>query len=122
MILVDTSIWVDHLRKGDSELEAHLIGGEVLSHPLVIEEISCGHLTHRDEVLGLLEELPSAPVASHDEVVAFISRESLHGAGLGAIDVHLLASARLAGARIWSRDKALLRAAKKLGLFAASDT
>ncbi len=118
MILVDTSVWVDHLRKGDSQLEAHLLGAEVLSHPLIIEEISCGHLTQRSEILELLGELPSAPVASHKEVLSFISREALHGVGLGAMDVHLLASARLAGARIWSRDKALARAAKRLELLA----
>ena len=118
MIIVDTSVWVDHLRKGDPGLAARLADGEVLTHPLIIEEIACGHLAHRGEILGLIKALPVAPTASHQEVLGFISREALHGTGLGTVDVHLLASTRLAGASIWSRDKALSRAAKKLGVLA----
>lgn len=118
MILVDTSIWIDHLRKGDSALAEHLSGGEVLTHPLIIEELACGHLAHRDEILGLLEALPSAPVASHTEVLGLISGERLGGSGIGSVDAHLLASARLANVMIWSRDKPLARAAKKLGILA----
>lgn len=118
MILVDTSIWIDHLRKGDPALAAHLSGGEVLTHPLIIEELACGHLSHRNEILELLEALPAAPVASHAEVLGLISGEELGGLGIGAVDAHLLASARLASVTIWSRDKALARAAKKLGILA----
>ena len=118
MILVDTSIWIDHLRKGDSTLAAHLSGGEVLTHPLIIEELACGHLSHRNEILGLLEALPATPVASHAEVLGLISDEGLGGSGIGTVDAHLLASARLAHVTIWSRDKALNRAAKKLGIHA----
>ncbi len=118
MILVDTSIWIDHLRKGDSALAAHLSGGEVLAHPLIIEELACGHLSHRNEILSLLEALPGAPIASHTEVLGLISGEGLGGSGIGAVDAHLLASARLANVMIWSRDKALARAAKKLGVLA----
>ncbi|MEK7390506.1 MAG: PIN domain-containing protein [Elusimicrobiota bacterium] len=116
MILVDTSIWIDHLRRGDSALAARLSGGEVLTHPLIIEELACGRLLHRIEILGLLEELPTAPVASHTEVLGLISGEGLGGSGIGAVDAHLLASARLANVMIWSRDKALARAAKRLGI------
>lgn len=118
MILADTSIWIDHLRKGNAALAAHLSGGEVLTHPLIIEELACGHLSHRNEILGLLEALPAAPVASHTEVLGLILDEGLGGSGIGSVDAHLLASARLANAMIWSRDKALARAAKKLGILA----
>ena len=118
MILVDTSIWIDHLRKGDSALAAHLSAGEVLTHHLIIEELACGHLSHRNEILGLLEALPAAPEASHAEVLGLIAGEGLGGSGIGAVDAHLLASARLANVLIWSRDKALARAARKLGIFA----
>lgn len=118
MILVDTSVWIDHLRKGDSALAAHLLGGEVLTHPLIIEELACGHLSHRNEILGLLAALPAAPLASHAEVLGLISNEDLGGLGIGAVDAHLLASARLANVMIWSRDKALARVAKKLGVLA----
>lgn len=116
MILVDTSVWIDHLRKGDSALAARLSGGEVLAHPLIVEELACGRLSHRDEILGLLSALPAAPLASHAEVLGLIADEDLGGLGIGAVDAHLLASARLADVMIWSRDKALSRAAKKLGV------
>jgi predicted nucleic acid-binding protein len=99
MILVDTSVWVDHLRDGDKEL-------------------ACGHLIPRMELLDLLAALPRAPVASHEEALALLSRETLHATGLGAVDVHLLASARLARARLWSRDDSLAKAARKLGILA----
>ena len=119
MILVDTSVWIDHLRKGNSALAAHLSAGEVLTHPLIIEEIACGHLSHRNEILSLLEALPVAPIASHHEILGLISGEGLGGSGIGAVDTHLLASARLASVMIWSRDKALVRVAKKLGVLAS---
>lgn len=77
MILVDTSVWIDHLREGDPVLVAHLSAGEVLLHPLIIEELACGRLSHRNEILGLLEALPAAPIASHEEVLGLISGEGL---------------------------------------------
>jgi predicted nucleic acid-binding protein len=118
MILVDTSVWIDHFRHGDSGLSALLNDGEVLIHPLIIEELACGDLPNREETLGDLQALSAAPVAEHPEALELIARERLHGSGLGAVDVHLLASARLAGASVWSKDKALARAAKRLGLAA----
>ena len=118
MILVDTSVWVDHLVKGDPGLAELLGEGRVLTHPLVVEELACGRITKRAMILGLLRALPSAVAASHDEVMALVDLQRLHGKGLGAVDIHLLASARLSGARIWSRDKALLGGAKTLGLLA----
>lgn len=122
MILIDTSVWVDHLRSGDSGLADLLTEGLVLIHPLVIEELACGNLSRRAEILDLLRALPLASLASHNEILDFITTESLYGTGLGAVDAHLLASARLARARIWSRDKALCRAAKRLNLLASVPT
>jgi predicted nucleic acid-binding protein len=117
VILVDTSVWVDHLRKGDAALEEALEGGRVLIHPFVLGEIACGNLANRSEVLGLLAELPAAPVAVETEVLAFIERRALMGRGIGYIDVHLLASAALEGtAKLWTRDARLATVAGEMGL------
>lgn len=116
MILVDTSVWVDHLREREPRLVGLLSEGSVLIHPSVIQELACGNLSNRKEILELLRSLPEAPQVEHEEVLQFIARERLHGTGLGAIDVHLMASTRLARAKIWSKDKALSRAAKKLNI------
>lgn len=115
MFLVDTSVWVDHLRHGDSELAKRLEEGVVLTHRLVIEELACGSLAGRGEVLSLLETLPHAPEAEHSEFLHFIEKRRLYGTGLGAVDAHLLASAVLARARLWTRDAALARAAERVG-------
>ena len=117
MILVDTSVWVDHLRAGDGELEKSLRRGEVLTHPFVIGELACGNLRGRDAVLALLRELPGAPVAADEEVLFFIERHRLMGRGIGYIDAHLLASVSLADmAQLWTRDKRLHLSASSLGL------
>ena len=117
MILVDTSVWVDHLRAGDEKLARALEEGRVLTHPFVIGEISLGNLRQRDVVINALLDLPQAKAATDREVLQLIKREALHGLGLGYIDAHLLAAARLAaGASLWSRDKPLLKAAARLGL------
>ncbi len=116
MNLVDTSVWVDHLRAGEPALAEMLEEGRVAIHPLIIEELACGRLSNRDELIDLLESLPKAPSVSHSEFLEFIARHELHGAGLGAVDVHLLASARLDGLALWTRDAALSRAAKRLGV------
>ena len=116
MTLVDTSVWIDHLRRPEPKLTELLEVGAVLCHPLVIEELACGSLADRASLLRLLSALPPAPLAEHAEVLGLIERESLHGTGLGAIDAHLLASARLGRMRLWSKDAALVRAAKRLGL------
>jgi predicted nucleic acid-binding protein len=117
MILVDTSVWADHLRKTEPDLVALLNEGSVLTHPFVIEELACGNLPRRKEFLDLLHALPMAPLAEHEEVVDLIASERLYGTGLGSVDVHLIASARLARGKVWSRDKALSREAKRLNLF-----
>lgn len=114
MILVDTSVWSEHLRETEPGLATLLNEGSVLIHPFIIEELACGNLPRRRETLDLLHALPVAAVAEHAEVLDFIATERLHATGVGSVDVHLMASARLAGAKVWSKDKALCREAKRL--------
>lgn len=114
MILVDTSVWVRHLRMGDKRLEDLLQEGEVCCHPFVIGELACGNLKHRGTVLSLLQALPSVPVAENEEVLAFLESEKFFGRGLGWIDAHLLASGMLASSPIWTLDASLKRAAALL--------
>lgn len=117
MILVDTSVWVDHLHGGDQGLAEALDGGQVLMHPMVLGELACGTLRNRATVLDLLSNLPLAPRATDAEALALIERRALMGRGLGYIDVHLLASVAVAGtARLWTRDKRLAAAAVELAL------
>lgn len=117
MILVDSSVWVDHLRRHESELASALEGGLVLCHPFVIGELACGHLRQRAVVLASLAQLPTAPLAKHLEALSFLDRHALAGFGVGWIDVHLLVSAALAsGGRLWTRDKKLAALAAQLGL------
>lgn len=119
MILVDTSVWVDHLRASDNRLVSLLHAGQVLAHPLVIGEIALGNLNQRQAVLGDLARLPQATVARDDEVLHFIDRNGLAGTGIGYVDVHLLASVQLvAGTALLTRDKRLQRAATRLNLAA----
>jgi predicted nucleic acid-binding protein len=120
VILVDTSVWVDHLRSGDTALEDFLDGGRVLVHPFVIGELALGNLRQRDLVLGALSDLPQASVATDQEVLHFIGRRSLSGLGVGYVDAHLLAAVRLTeGASLWTRDKRLHRVADQMGLATA---
>jgi len=116
MILVDTSVWSDHLRQTEPGLVALLKEGLVLIHPFIIEELACGNLPDRKETINLLHALPQAPAAEHSELLDLIAKERLHGTGVGSVDVHLMASARLANAKIWSKDKALCREAKRLNV------
>lgn len=115
MILVDTSVWIGHLRRGDAHLVDLLEQGEVGTHPMVIGELACGNLPWRKEVLALLSRLPMAPVASDAEALGFIEANRLMGRGIGYIDVHVLASALLAdGTRLWTDDARLAGAARRL--------
>jgi predicted nucleic acid-binding protein len=114
MILVDTSVWVDHLRKTDKELEHVLTQGLVLTHRFVIGELACGNLKNRSGILGLLEALPKARVAGHEEVLHLVTERKLYGKGLGWIDIHLLASVLLSDAVLWTKDKTLGSAAREL--------
>lgn len=116
MILVDSSVWIDHFRRTHPSLVEALEAADVLSHPFVLGEVACGHLPQRQRVLSLMARLPLAAPVSHQEALAFLDAHQLAGAGLGWVDVHLLASAKLARARLWTRDKALERAAARVGL------
>jgi predicted nucleic acid-binding protein len=116
MILADTSVWIEHLRRGDARLESLLESGGVFIHPFIIGELALGNLRQRDTVLGLLRDLPQALPASDEEVLGFIETYGLSGTGIGYIDAHLLASARLMAASLWTRDKRLRTAAVRLGL------
>ena len=116
MVLADTSVWVAHLRQGAIGLEDLLHGGRVVCHPAIVVELACGNLRNRSEIISLLQRLPGAIEAGHEEVMRFIEYHGLMGKGLGYIDMHLLASARLTGVALWTLDKRLHEAAKKLGL------
>lgn len=115
MILVDTSVWVDHLRRSDPVLVRLLNAGLVLAHPFVMGELACGNLQNRSAVLSLVQDLPAAPMATDDEVLAFIDRHALAGRGIGYVDAHLLCAVALEGtADLWSRDKRLAAVAKAM--------
>jgi predicted nucleic acid-binding protein len=114
-VLVDTSVWVDHLRQGNDRLARLLDRGEVSCHRFVIGELACGNLGNRKEILALLNALPETPLAAHEEALAVVDAWNLGGSDLGWIDIHLLASARLADCRLWTVDRALGAAALELG-------
>jgi len=117
LILVDTSVWVDHLRRGEPQLAELLDGSGVVMHPFVVGEIACGNLADRPLILELLQALPTVVVADNDEALGFIERHGLYGKGIGFVDVHLLASVALtAGASLWTRDRRLHSVADELGL------
>ncbi len=117
MILVDTSVWIDHLRASDQQLAGLLMNNQVLAHPFVIGEIALGSVTKRSEVLRYLNNLPKPVAATHDEVMIFIDRHKLAASGLGYVDSSLLASAALtSGSALWSRDKTLRSAAARCGV------
>lgn len=117
MILVDTSIWVEHLRGSNEKLSRLLAAGRVLGHPFVTGEIALGNLRQRDVILPALQELPQAIVASDYEVLRFINREALFGRGIGYVDAHLIAAVRLTpDAALWTRDMRLHAVATQLAL------
>ncbi len=116
MILVDTSVWVEHLRHGLPRLATLLQEGKLLIHPWVIGELACGNLRNRGEVLELLQGLSAASVASDSEVLLLIEREQRMGRGIGYADAHLLASAKLSHCQLWTQDKRLAALAQEQGL------
>jgi predicted nucleic acid-binding protein len=115
-VLVDTSVWIDHLRRGNDLLADRLRGGEVWTHPFVIGELACGTLERRREILGLLAALPHTPLLDHQEALEFVEAHQLMAQGLGWVDVHLLASARLGRVSVWTLDRRLDSAARRLRL------
>jgi|SRR5450759_3659539 len=114
MVLVDTSVWVSHLRDGNAELANLLNDGRVLCHPLIVGELACGNLKDRAVILSFLQLLPMSIEAEHDEVLSFIENNHLMGKGMGYVDVHLITSAVLTGVPVWTLDKKLAQAADGL--------
>jgi hypothetical protein len=120
MTLVDTSVWVDHFRRGQPALVRLLESDAVECHPFVIGELACGNLKNRAEIIELLRHLPQTAIAEHEDVLAMVERCGLMGAGIGWIDAHLLASAMIARTCIWTIDRRLHAVARKLGVSASS--
>ncbi len=114
MVLVDTSVWVSHLRDGNNELASLLNEGRVLCHPFIIGELACGNLQDRAMILSFLQWLPMSIEAEHEEVLYFIENNRLMGKGIGYVDAHLIASAVLTGIPIWTLDKKLAQVADSL--------
>jgi len=114
MILVDTSVWIKHLRESDTELVEQLRIGFVACHPFIIGELACGSLGNREEILRLLQALPSAPIVEPAEILHFIESNALMGHGLGYVDIHLLSSAILGNVALWTLDRRLQEAAAEL--------
>jgi predicted nucleic acid-binding protein len=116
MILVDTSVWIAHLRAGNDRLRALLFDEQVLCHPFVVGELACGTLQKRDEILTMLKALPEAQLLEHEEVLSFLDARRLYGRGIGWVDAHLLASTLLTRCTLWTFDKPLRRAAAALNV------
>ena len=116
MILVDTSVWIEHLRAGNKRLKALLFDQQVLCHRFVVGELACGTLQKRGEILADLKALPEAHLVEHEEVMSFLEAQRLYGQGIGWVDAHLLASTLLTGCALWTFDKPLRRAAAALNV------
>jgi predicted nucleic acid-binding protein len=116
MILLDTSVWVDHLRQRDSVVVEVLESGQAAAHAFVIGELACGNLKARAQVIDLLQALRQLALATDEEVLYFIERHKLTGRGIGYVDAHLLAAAMIGGSLVWTRDKRLRETATELGV------
>ena len=116
MILPDTSVWVEHIRSSNPRLEEFLLDSQIFVHPFVIGEIACGNLRDRAQVLGFFGDLPCAVMAAHSEALRLVEEHRLWGRGITWIDVHLLASSLLTGCRLWTLDRPLREAARKLNV------
>lgn len=116
MVLADTSVWVEHLRKGDLMLEQFLLDANVLIHPFIVGELACGNLKRRASILADLNALPGVKAASDHEVLQLIDDRSLWGQGIGWIDSHLLASALISSCQFWTLDRRLDRMARSVGI------
>ena len=118
MILVDTSVWIDHFRRSSDALATLLHKSQVLCHPFIVGELACGNLKRRDEILSLLDALPTIALADHEEVLMFVETNRLAGSGIGWIDAHLLSSAMLTDTLLWTLDRLLVKAARRIGIHA----
>ncbi len=116
MILVDTSVWISHLRQADGELTRLLMSDQVYLHPFVVGELACGNLRDRNRTLNQFSKVDHASIAKHDEVLTLIDDHRLYGRGLGWADVNILASALLHNCVLWTLDNALRDAAKTVGV------
>ncbi len=116
MVLVDTSVWVNHLRDSDEHLEKLLLNGEVVCHTHVIGELACCNIKNRKEIISLLRSLPMASLIEFEEFLYFIDQNQLNGKGIGFVDIHLLASAQLSQIPLWTEDKRLMKSATELNL------
>lgn len=116
MIIVDTSVWIDHLRYKDHHLQHLLIDGEVVCHPLIIGELVCGNLNNRKEIINLLQALPMATEINFQEYLFFVEKHKLFGKGVGYIDIHLLASTKLSQTKLWTLGKRLSAIAVEFGI------
>jgi len=116
LILVDTSVWIDHFHKKDHPLIKLLEDGVVYIHNFIIGELACGNLKNRDEILILLQSLPKVRLAEHDEVIYFINHHKIFGGGLGYIDAHLLTSCFLDNKLFYTKDKHLKKIGKEFNI------
>lgn len=116
MVLVDTSVWVSHLRHGNSRLQKLLQESKVVSHPFIVGELACGNISNRFEITSLMQSLPILDVAENEELLLFIEHKKMMGTGLGFVDVHLMAAAMLAGIPLWTHDKKLKQACSHLNI------
>ena len=116
MVLVDTSVWIDHFRSKNTRFASLLEGNEVVIHPFVLGELACGNLANRKEIIALLHALPVVTKVEDDELLLFLERYALMGRGVGLIDVHLLASCHLDGCFLWTKDKRLNGIASVMGI------
>ena len=116
MVLVDTSVWIDHFRNENDRLVKLLNNGEVFSHPFIIGEIACGKIKNRLEIITSLQSLPQSLIVDHEEVMLFIEKKKIMGQGLGYIDITLLVSSILTGIPLWTLDKRLNEIARKFDI------
>lgn len=118
MILPDSSVWIDHFRRENTSLAKWLENDQALCHPFIVGELACGHLSSKGSTIRMLQTLPEAPLMQNDEVLMLVERHRLMASGIGWVDAHLLGSALLAQAEIWTLDRSLANAARKLGVAA----
>jgi hypothetical protein len=116
MVLIDTSVWIEHFRSGGIGLDTLLSDGRVLCHPFIVGELACGNLKNRAVILSLLQELPIGICAEDMEILQCIDYHRLMGKGLGYIDMHLLMSAILTRVPLWTLDRRLREVMQDLGL------